>query len=78
MMEPMATALRPFFYFGMYRRGGCLKVTTRRAGCAQEASKAEIAENGQWKPQNRGYEAMSEHYNEITLEDPMYITLPDM
>jgi hypothetical protein len=47
----------------------------RREGCVREAFKAEIAEHGRWRTQNRGYEAMSEHYNESTLEDRIYITL---
>jgi hypothetical protein len=64
-----------FYSFGMYRRGGRSQVTMRRAGCVLAASKAEIAEHGQWRTQNRGYEAMSEHYNESTLEDRIYITL---
>jgi hypothetical protein len=53
-----------FYSFGMYRRGGRSQVTTRRAGCVRASSKAEIAEHGQWRTQKRGYEAMSEHYNE--------------
>jgi hypothetical protein len=59
----------------MYRRGGRSQVTTRRAGCVRAASKAEIAELGRWRTQNRGYESMVEHYNKITLEDRIYITL---
>jgi hypothetical protein len=47
----------------------------RRAGCVQAASTAEIAEHGRWGTQNRGYEAMLEHYNESTLEEGIYITL---
>jgi hypothetical protein len=47
----------------------------RMAGCVRAASKAEIAEHGQRGTQNRGYEAMSEHYNESTLEDHIYSTL---
>jgi hypothetical protein len=64
-----------FYSFGMYRQGGCPQVTMRRAGCVWEVSKVEIAEHGQWSTQNRGYESMSEHYNEITLEDRIYIIL---
>jgi hypothetical protein len=64
-----------FYYFGMYRRGGRSQVTMRRAGCVRAASKAEIAEHGSWRNQNRGYDAMSEHYDESTLEDHIYITL---
>jgi hypothetical protein len=64
-----------FYYFGMYRRGGRSQVTMRRADCVRSASKAEIAEHGRWRTQNRGYEAMSKHFNEITLEDRIYITL---
>jgi hypothetical protein len=63
------------YSFGMYRRGGRSQVTMRRAGCVRAASKAEIAEHGRWRTQNRGYEVMSEHYNESTLEDRIYITL---
>jgi hypothetical protein len=59
----------------MYRRGGRSQVTMRRAGCVPAASKAETAEHGRWRTQNMGYEAMSEHYNESTLEDRIYITL---
>jgi hypothetical protein len=47
----------------------------RRAGWVWAASKAEIAEHGWWITQNRGYEAMSKHYNKSTLEDCIYITL---
>jgi hypothetical protein len=64
-----------FYSCGMYRRGGRSQVTKRRAGCAQAASKADIAEDGRWRTQNRGYEAMSEYNNESTLEDRVYITL---
>jgi hypothetical protein len=64
-----------FYSFGMYRRGGCSQVTMRRACCVWAASKAEIAEHGWWRTQNRGYESMSEHYSESTLEDRIYITL---
>jgi hypothetical protein len=64
-----------FSSFWMYRRGGRSQVTMRRAGCVRAASKAEIAEHGRWRTQNRGYEVMSEHYNESTLEDCIYITL---
>jgi hypothetical protein len=64
-----------FYSFGIYRRGGRSQVTMRRAGCVRAASKAEIAEHGLWRTQNRGDEAMSEHYNESTLEDRIYITL---
>jgi hypothetical protein len=64
-----------FYSFGRYRRGGRSQVTIRRAGCVRAASKAEIAEHGRWRTQNRGYEAMSEHYNESNLEDRIYITL---
>jgi hypothetical protein len=64
-----------FYSFGVYRRGGRSQVTMRRAGCVWEASKAEIAEHGRWITQNRGYEAMSEQYNDSTLEDRIYITL---
>jgi hypothetical protein len=64
-----------FYSFGMYRRGGRSQVTMRRAGCVRAESKAEIAEHGRWRTQNRGYYAMSEHYNESTLEDRIYITL---
>jgi hypothetical protein len=42
-----------FYSFGMYRGGGPSQVTTRRAGCVRAASKAEIAEDGQWRTQNR-------------------------
>jgi hypothetical protein len=38
-----------FYSFGMYRRGGRSKVTTRREGCVRAASKAEIAEHGRWR-----------------------------
>jgi hypothetical protein len=64
-----------FYSFGMYRRGGRSQVTMRREGCVRAASKAEIAEHGRWRTHNGGYEAMSEHYNESTLEDHIYITL---
>jgi hypothetical protein len=64
-----------FYSFGMYIRGGRSQVTTRRAGCVWAASKAEIAEHGRWRTHNRGYEAMSDHYNEMTLEDRIYIKL---
>jgi hypothetical protein len=64
-----------FYSFGMYRRGGRSQVTMRRTGCVRAVSKAEIAEHGRWRTQNRGYESMSEHYNESTLEDRIYITL---
>jgi hypothetical protein len=64
-----------FYSFWIYRRGGRSQVTMRRAGCVREASKAEIAEHGRWITQNRGYEAMSEHCNESTLEYHIYITL---
>jgi hypothetical protein len=50
-------------------------VTTMRAGCVGAASKAEFAGHGLWRTQNRGYETMSDHYNESTLEDCIYITL---
>jgi hypothetical protein len=50
-----------FYYFGMYRRGGRSQVTMMTAGCVWAASKAEIAEHGRWRTNNRGYEAMSEH-----------------
>jgi hypothetical protein len=64
-----------FYSFGMFRRGGRSQVTMRRAGCVWAAFKAEIAEHGRWRTENRGYEAMSEHYNESTLEDRIYITI---
>jgi hypothetical protein len=64
-----------FYSVGMYKQGGRSQVTTRRAGCVRAASKAEIAEHGRWRTQNRGYESMSEHYNESTLEDCIYVTL---
>jgi hypothetical protein len=64
-----------FYSFGMYRRGGRSQVTMRRSGCVRAASKDEIAEHERWITQNRGYEAMSEHYNESTLEDRIYITI---
>jgi hypothetical protein len=64
-----------FYSFGMYRRGGRSQVTTMRAGCVWAASEAEVAEHGRRRIQNRGYEAMSEHYNESTLDDRIYITL---
>jgi hypothetical protein len=64
-----------FYSFGMYRRGGRSQVTTIRTGCVRAASKAEIAEHGRSRNQNRGYEVMSEHYKESTLEDRIYITL---
>jgi hypothetical protein len=63
------------YSFGMYRRGGRSQVTMRRAGCVRAAPKAEIAEHGRWRAQNRGYEAVSEHSNESTLDDRIYITL---
>jgi hypothetical protein len=63
-----------FNSFRMYRRRGRSQVTMRRAGCVRAASKAEIAEYGWWRTQNRGYDAMSEHYTESTLEDRIYIT----
>jgi hypothetical protein len=58
-----------FYSFGMYRRGGRSQVTMMRAVCVLAASRAEIVEHGWWRTQNRGYEAMSENYNESTLED---------
>jgi hypothetical protein len=64
-----------FYCFGMYRQGGCSRVAMRRAGCVRAASKAEIAEHGRWRTQNRGYVSISEHYNESTLEDRIYFTL---
>jgi hypothetical protein len=64
-----------FYYFGVYRRGGRSQATMRCACCARTASKAKIAEHGWWRTQNRGYESRSEHYNESTLEDRIYITL---
>jgi hypothetical protein len=64
-----------FYYVGMYRRGGRSQVTMRRVGCGRAEAKAEIAEHGRWRTQNWGYESMPEHYNEITLEDRIYITL---
>jgi hypothetical protein len=64
-----------FNSFGMYIIGGRSQVTTRMAGCVRAASKSETGEHVQWRTQNRGYEAMSEHYNERTLEDRIYITL---
>jgi hypothetical protein len=64
-----------FYSFGMYKRGGRSKVTMRRTGCVRAASKAEIAEHGRWRTQNKGYESMSEHYNESILDDRSYITL---
>jgi hypothetical protein len=64
-----------FYSFWMYRRGGRSQVTMRRAGCVRAASKAEIAEHGRWRTQNRGYEAMSDNYNESTLEYRIYFTL---
>jgi hypothetical protein len=64
-----------FYSFGMYRRGGRSQVTMRRAGCVWAESKTEIAEHVRYRTQNRGYEAKSEHYNESTLEDRIYITL---
>jgi hypothetical protein len=64
-----------FYTFGMYRRGGRSQVTTRRAGCVWAASKADIMEHGWWRTHHRGYESMSEHYDENTLEDHIYITL---
>jgi hypothetical protein len=62
------------YSFEMYRSGGRSQVTTRRAGFVRAASKAELAEHGRWITQNRGYEAMSEYYNESTLEDRIYTT----
>jgi hypothetical protein len=57
------------------RRGGRSEVTMRRTGCVRAVSKAEITEHGRWRTHNRGYEAMSENYNESNLEDHIYITL---
>jgi hypothetical protein len=64
-----------FYSLAMYRCGGRLQVTMRGAGCVQAASTAEIAEHGRRRTQNRGNETTSEHYNESTLEDRIYITL---
>jgi hypothetical protein len=64
-----------FYSFGVYGRYGRSHMTTRRVGCARAASTAEIAEHGRWRTQNRGYESISEHYNESPLKDRIYITL---
>jgi hypothetical protein len=72
---PVNSIEAKFYSFGMYRRGGRSQVTMRRAGCVRAAPKAEIVEHGRWRTQNRGYDAMYEHYNESTLEDRIYITL---
>jgi hypothetical protein len=64
-----------FCSFGMYKGGGSSQVTMRIAGCVRASSKAEIAEHERWRTQNRGYEAIPEHYNDSTLEERIYITL---
>jgi hypothetical protein len=73
--DPGTSIDAKFYYCGMFRQGGRSQVTMRRAGCVWASSKDEIAEHGRWRTQNRGYEAMSEHYNESTLEDRICITL---
>lgn len=59
---------------GTYRRGGRSHVQRKRPGCIRRATPAEIYEHGRWA-QKKGSETAIVHYNEMSVEDKLDLTL---
>jgi hypothetical protein len=72
---PGNTIQDKFWSMHMYRRGATSHVARHRDGCVRKATRDEINEHARWRCRNTGSETVSLHYQEMSIEDRLYITL---
>jgi hypothetical protein len=64
-----------FWSMHMYRRGAATHVKRKRPECVREATNDESNEHARWRCRNTGSESVGLHYQEMSVEDRLYITL---